>query len=506
MEHINSQGKYEGILADFAYLIASKLHIPFVLQPTRDYHQSLAYVKTGRCDLIVGDEPEGARKKHLLATKPYYIAPRVFVTHIDTPIVHDLSQLVPMGKIGVQTNSPAEAILPKRYPDIRLETFDSVDEGVRKVASDELVAFVNTLPVLVYSITHQGLENVKLAGSLDQPVRFSMLVTPSDEPLVPILNKAIDAITAEERQSIIDKWIHVTYEKGIDDSMIFKVTAILLIILIALLYRNHYVQKMNFKLAKMHRQLEDRMHREVEKNRQQEMFMLQQNRLAQMGEMLSMIAHQWRQPLNTLTLVNQMLVLKYKMKKLDDEVLKSFEQKTKQLIHQMSQTIDDFKDFFKPEKQPQRFIINEAVEHAVAIIEPILHDYDITLHVEAEEKIGTVGYPNEFGQAIVNILGNAKDVLTEKKRGDRSIQLILQKEHDFARIQICDNGGGIAEETLPKIFDPYFSTKDEKNGTGLGLYMCKIIVEEHMNGTIRAFNHVDGACFILMLPLSPETH
>ncbi len=505
LEYVDAQGKYEGILADFAYLIASKLHTPFVLQRTRDYRQSLEYVEKGLCDLIVGDEPEGTAKKTLLSTKPYYSVPRVFVTHSDIPIVHDLSQLIDKGKVGVQTDAPAETILPRRYPGIRLETFDDIDKALRKVAGKELVAFVNTLPVLVHSIQYQGLDSIKLAGSLHTPVHFSMLLNPANEALVPILNKAIDSITAEERQDIIDKWILVKYEKGVDYSLIAKITIVSLLILLLLLYRYRSIRNMNRKLAKVQKALEKQMHIELEKNRQQEMFMLQQNRQAQMGEMLSMIAHQWRQPLNTLTLINQMLVLRYNMHKLDDNAVKEFDTKSKTLIRQMSQTIDDFKRFFRPDKEQSRFSVNHAITHAVSIVEPVLHDHDITLQLDTETGLEAVGYPNEFGQAVINIIGNAKDVLIERKTKDRLIRIILAEHRRRISVQICDNGGGIPAEIMPKIFDPYFSTKDEKNGTGLGLYMCKIIIEEHMKGTLRAYNHADGCCFVISLPLPSET-
>ena len=500
MEYVTADGKYEGILADFAQLISSKLHIPFVLQRTRDYAQSLAYVKRGLCDLIVGDQPEGVKKKGLLATQPYYNAPRIFVTHTDVPIVHDLSQLVPMGKIGVQLNSPAEAILPQRYPDIRLETFASVDEGVRNVAAKDIIAFVNTVPVLVYSIQRQGLNNVKLAGSLDDSVHFSMLLNPRNETLVPILNKAIDAISAKERHDILDRWVKVKYEKGIDYNLILKISAVLGMILLLVLYRNRYVQKMNRKLESIHKKLEEQMHKEVKKNRQQELFMLQQNRLAQMGEMLSMIAHQWRQPLNTLTLINQMLVLKYKMHKLDDDAIEAFDKKSKTLVQQMSQTIDDFKRFFRPDKEQSRFSLNQAIEHVIPIIDPVLEDHGITLEFKAASEIESTGFPNEFGQAIINIINNAKDALVEKTQQEKKIVVTLSKSDNEIRLQLCDNGGGIAPDILPKIFDPYFSTKNEKNGTGLGLYMCRIIIEEHMKGKLSAYNNQEGACFVITLP------
>jgi signal transduction histidine kinase len=238
---------------------------------------------------------------------------------------------------------------------------------------------------------------------------------------------------------------------------------------------------------------------EVEKNKEQQILMLQQNRLAQMGEIISMIAHQWRQPLNNLSLINQLLLSKYKKEKLDDEAIEYFRKNSKKQINLMSTTIDDFRDFFKEEKSKKEFCINDTIENILEITKAIYTRGGIQINFKSQDKYITTGYQNAFAQALLNIINNAKDALIDSPVSDKKIDIDLQKNNDTVIITIKDNAGGIAEDIIDKIFDPYFSTKKEKNGTGLGLYMSKMIIDKQGNAKIRVFNDNDGANFKIYL-------
>jgi len=245
--------------------------------------------------------------------------------------------------------------------------------------------------------------------------------------------------------------------------------------------------------------LKDKIKEEVEKNKQQQLLMLQQSKLAQMGEMISMIAHQWRQPLNALSIVNQTVSHKYKKGELDDDFIDHFSEKSNAYIQGMSNTINDFKDFFKPEKQKINFCINDVITNTINMLNPTLTQYSICIEFNLNEKISLNGYPNELGQALINILNNAKDALKNNNiNKDKKLIIDLILTENIAIIKIIDNAGGIPEDIIPKIFDPYFSTKDDKNGTGIGLYMTKLIIEEHMNGKINVTNSDGGATFEIL--------
>ncbi len=249
--------------------------------------------------------------------------------------------------------------------------------------------------------------------------------------------------------------------------------------------------------------LAQRVTEETRKNREQQLLMLHQSRFAQMGELIAMIAHQWRQPLNNLSLLNQLLVLKYEQKRLKEENVAQFKNESKKLIEFMSTTIDDFRNFFKPEAQKSEFVLNETVENIFQMIEEIYRREKITLYFSAQKEYRLTGYKNALSQAILNILNNARDALIEKEASDRKIWIEITAEEEEIVLTIQDNGGGIPHEIISRIFDPYFSTKAEKNGTGLGLYMSRIIIEEQLRGSIDVTNSEKGARFTITLSIQP---
>ena len=246
--------------------------------------------------------------------------------------------------------------------------------------------------------------------------------------------------------------------------------------------------------------LEEKVEKELEKNRQHELAILQQSRHAQMGEMISMIAHQWRQPLNNLSMIIQGGALKYKLGKFNDSMMDKLSVDSQKQIMQMSQTIDDFRYFFKVNKHSKIFSVNTSVLHVITLLKPIYEQELIEIKTNFEEDISIKGFSNELGQVLINILNNAKDVLVENNRNEKKrVEITLKKENNNVVITVEDNAGGIDNEIIDKIFDPYFSTKEEKNGTGLGLYMSKSIVEEYCKGTLSVKNGKNGAIFKIIL-------
>jgi signal transduction histidine kinase len=239
--------------------------------------------------------------------------------------------------------------------------------------------------------------------------------------------------------------------------------------------------------------------KEQDKNREQEILLLKQSRLAQMGEMIAMIAHQWRQPLNNLSLSNQLLISKYNKGKLNDNTMEMFKKNSKKQITHMSKTIDDFRNFFKPEQKKQEFNVNGVINDLMHITDGIYDMHNIKLTFTEEEQFFSNGYPNELGQAILNIINNAKDALLETENSEKFIKISLKHREENILISIEDNAGGIPQNIADKIFDPYFSTKESKNGTGLGLYMTKMIIIDKLNGEITFSNTEDGVRFEILI-------
>jgi len=245
--------------------------------------------------------------------------------------------------------------------------------------------------------------------------------------------------------------------------------------------------------------LESKIEEEVSKNKEQQLLLLAQSRLAQMGEMIAMIAHQWRQPLNNLSLSNQLLVSKYNKGKLNDKTMEIFKETSKKQITHMSKTIDDFRNFFKSEQKITVFSINEVVNDILNITDGMYATYAIKLDFKTSREFYTEGYPNELGQAILNLINNSKDALMEIQRDEKFINISLQERDGSIVLAVEDNAGGIPDAIAAKIFDPYFSTKESKNGTGLGLYMTKMILTDKFNGDIIFKNTDSGVKFEITL-------
>lgn len=237
----------------------------------------------------------------------------------------------------------------------------------------------------------------------------------------------------------------------------------------------------------------------IAENDKTNQILMHQSKLASMGEMISMIAHQWRQPLNTISASAGALNLKILLDKYDQKTFSENIQKIISLTQHLSSTIDDFRNFFKPNKLKNSFTLRHAIESAIALNESSFNNQNITLIRNFETEGEISGYENELIQVFLNLLKNSLDALNEKKIVKPKIIITIeQKDHDKLLVSIEDNAGGIAKEIADKIYQPYFSTKSQ-NGTGLGLYMSKIIIEDHCHGRLVFHNTAEGACFTILL-------
>ena len=268
---------------------------------------------------------------------------------------------------------------------------------------------------------------------------------------------------------------------------------------------SHLIAQTTYDFRELNSKLEDRVQEELDNNKAKDKIVLAQSRLAQMGEMISMIAHQWRQPLTAISSaiinINMKIVIeKYDLedkeeRKLFLEFLNVKHKRISNYVELLSRTVDDFRTFFKPNKEKEFVNIINPIESALSIVGVSFSSkgIDIILDYKAEAQI--LLYPNEVMQVVLNILNNSKDNFLDRNITNREIIISTKENKTDYIIEIADNGGGIGDDILANIFDPYFSTKSEKNGTGLGLYMSKTIIEEHNDGVLSVYNNDDGAVF-----------
>jgi signal transduction histidine kinase len=298
--------------------------------------------------------------------------------------------------------------------------------------------------------------------------------------------------------------IEMTYDLGLNSKDLF--------------WEISYVFDLNFRgvlslYANTIYRLEKQVLQEIEKNREKDAVMFQQARLAAMGEMIGNIAHQWRQPITMISAIIQNVRFKASIGKLTNDFIKSSTDQMLDVTKHMSQTIDDFRDFFHPNKEKEAFFVDASIKHALEIYEKNFENDNIKVVTTYEHVSPVVGFKNEFAQTILNLLSNARDIVVEKRDPDyRYIFIKVRQEDNRVFVCIQDSGGGIADSMIKKVFDPYFTTKDEGKGTGVGLYMSKQIIENSMQGTLRVKNStIDhngvtmfGAKFSISLQTSNE--
>ena len=258
------------------------------------------------------------------------------------------------------------------------------------------------------------------------------------------------------------------------------------------------------QLEDLNRTLEMRVQEEVEKNRIKDILLIHQNRQAALGETLDHIAHQWKQPLNALSLITGSLQVEAESGKLTDESLQETTDTIAGLVDHMSQTIDVFRDFYRPEKERSVFYIKEAIDQALTFIKPALRLDSIEVDIAADPLLAAYGYPKEYTQVLLNILSNAREALTEKGIKHPRVSLRALAENGKAVLTAADNAGGIPDANLERIFELYFTTRESIGGTGIGLYMSKNIIEKNMGGKLGVRNIGNGAEFRIELDQATE--
>lgn len=262
------------------------------------------------------------------------------------------------------------------------------------------------------------------------------------------------------------------------------------------------VQEQTKQLKELNQTLEQRVKSEIEKNKQKQKILFWQSRMASLGQMLANIAHQWRQPLTELNLA--LFNVKKSASNQEFDELEKYYKDSKEIIANMSQTIDDFSNFFNPNKEKQKFNLKNSIDESLNITRKLIQKENINIKKEYID-LEVFGVSNEFSQVIINFLQNSAHAFNKKNIENKeiiiSIKQVTIESQEFAQVTFSDNARGVDENTLDKIFEPYFTTKHQSNGTGLGLFMSKLIIEKSLNGTMFAKNSNKGLLFTINIPL-----
>jgi PAS domain S-box-containing protein len=232
----------------------------------------------------------------------------------------------------------------------------------------------------------------------------------------------------------------------------------------------------------------------------QEEMMIAQSRHAAMGEMIGMIAHQWRQPLTVISMGANNMLLDIEMDDISPSTFKNEARLIIEQVHHLSRTIEDFRNFFRPDNEKESVDVKDIISETFNIIGKGLEHNEIKINFSFDFTTPIKIYKRELIQVLINLINNSKEAMIENTKGEKVLFISTKEETDSVIIEVCDNGGGIKQDIINKIFEPYFSTKDKLTGTGLGLYMSKTIITEHLRGDIRAKNNqIGGACMVITL-------
>jgi len=255
----------------------------------------------------------------------------------------------------------------------------------------------------------------------------------------------------------------------------------------------------SLELQELNQKLEERIKEEVAKNRKKDSILIHNSKLAQMGEMMSLIAHQWRQPLSAISATSTGLHVKIELDKYDKEFFLSSLDKIESYVKHLSATVDDFTNFFKPSKKSETTTVGYMIERALFIMSASLRKNSVDVMVEDTTFSEIKTYPNEVIQVLINLIKNAENVLLKRQVEKPIISINAYEKENYIYVEVSDNAGGIDEKIIDKIFEPYFTTKNAKDSTGLGLYMSKFIIEESCGGKLSVHNSKEGAVFTIEL-------
>ena len=464
-----------GILYDHYKAFESKIGVPIRFVRASGTAECAQKVSEGQADVVSTISNAPNIFVNIIPSNTYGQDFIALTTRLETPFVAKMTDLKgkPIGIFGQYKN--LIAYLRKIYPSLLFQETDSTEDALNKVINGELYGFIDLYRVAAYTIQREHIGELKINTKVGQLVTKAHVGIRSDNTLLKnIFNKAIADLSMEEKTRMIDHWMRAKQVVKHDYVLEGQIVAIALLIILGLLY---------YHLKERHRQ---------------KVLLAQQAKLAGMGTMINNVAHQWRQPLNrinsNIAVINSILY----SETFDRNLIESKMANIKNSTQYMSDTIEDFSNYFSPNKKQTRFILEESLKKALKLMGSRTKDIDIT--ISSSKDVWINSYEKEFQQVILILLNNAIDNFESKLTTDPKIDIVIKERNEKVSLSIHDNGGGIKEQNIDRIFEPYYSTKFSNKGTGLGLYMAKMLIEGSMSGHLSVENRNYGAYFEIKLP------
>ena len=491
-------GKFIGFVADYMALVENSIKKPIKFVQTKSIAESFTFIKEKKCDILPMAIKTKERESYLSFTKSYLNLPLVLITKSGEIFTDDLRNLKNK-KVSIVDNYAFFNTLKNKYKNIEFVKVKNLDEGFEKVLNDENFAHIDFMQSSWYKIQTDYMSKLQISAKLDESEDISIAVLKENTVLSNILDKAVLSIDKASSTEILNKWVIKDNKKEFNYNLLLQISFVVFIIFSLGVYRQILLNKANKrlkylvdlktkKLQNVNKRLSIRIKRILEKSQQKDRILAQQQKMVSMGQMIENIAHQWRQPLSVISTNASAIKLKKEMNLLkDDELIKTVEQIVNTSKY-LSQTIDDFRYFFRPQKDKEIFSLASCIKKCLDLINENFVQNNIKIIYKLED-INVLGYETELIQVLINILNNSKDAFVQNNIDKKLIFITLKEINKKVHIEIYDNALGVSQIILDKVFEPYFTTKYKSSGTGIGLYMSKEIVTRHMDGDIFMDNY-----------------
>lgn len=514
-------GKFIGIGSDILNLTKESINTSYKYIYTDSWEESLQHLKDKKCD-ILPITMYSSEEKELKYTTPYHYEPLVIVTKKSQNYIVDIDSILDK-EFAVVKGSHFVEDLKKRYPNIKLNYVDSLKDGFSGVERGKYYGYIDSLITTAYTFKNISNGHLRISGQFNDKVGFCFGVRGDDETLYNIFEKVSKNIKHSDIHKFFSEWVSINYIKSVKFEYLNETIILVLLIIFIIFYKQYILKKKNMeleelkdKLLELNQTLESKINDAVSEMQKKDTYLLHKSRLAQMGEMVSMIAHQWKQPLNAISTLQIAIIMSIELeeynlcdKKEREDFLNFLNDKLKKIglyTQNLSHIISDFSDFYRPNKYQEDTTLNNPVLQGYWLLEDTLSSENIDLCLELGSTNRVMLFKNEFVQVVLNIVNNAKEQFKEKNINGAQILIKSYDRDDVAVMEISDNAGGIDESIIDKIFDPYFSTKFDKNGTGLGLHMSKNIIEQHYKGRLYAKNIENGVKFVIEVGIHKEVN
>ncbi|NOR58685.1 MAG: transporter substrate-binding domain-containing protein, partial [Sulfurimonas sp.] len=490
--NFKENGEAKGYSIDYIKLLSSKVNLDIEFVSGYNWSEFIELLKKEKIDLILNIVKNRQHQEYFSFTTSYLKIVNSMFTQKDNNY-KNLNDF--RGKtLAVVKGFYEVDILKQFYPSINLIEVKTDIEAFKMLSFGKVDGTINNIAVGHNLISKYSLTNVVVKFEVEDK-RFQtflhLATNKKNTVLHSILEKAKSMITEDEMYALDDKWLveNKIYETNKLNYKIVKYVLIGIVIVLFLIIYKHFI------LRKVNKGLKFRIEKEVNENRLKDSMLYQQKKMADMGEMIANIAHQWKQPLATINVTNAIIKEKNDLGILDKKELNEHISDMKTNILHMSQTVEDFLSYFSPNKDKETFVLLDVVKKAIFIINQTIYKAEVDVFIDIDKHLTIYGYKEEYMQVIISIIINAIQALEEKDV--KEIYFHAFKQNEKTVLEISDTGGGIPKDLIDRVFEPYFTTKHQLQGTGLGLYIAKMIIESSMKGSIKVTNTASGAKFII---------